>query len=171
MKTLTRISLLLVCLIGCNKKDVIIDATLNKADVYFMQQASYANLDEIGAGALAASKGNYDSVKMFGTMMVTDHTKAQSSLEELGNNLNVQLPTEPDPAHQAKLAILLTLSGYEFDTAYINAQVIDHYATITLFETEISTGRNPLVKSYANTNLPVLKMHLEEALSIQNQLK
>jgi putative membrane protein len=171
MKTLARITLLFVCFIGCNKKDIIIDATLNKADVYFMQQASYANLAEITAGALAASKGSYDSVKMFGSMMVTDHTKAQSSLNVLSDKLNVQLPTEPDSAHKAQVAYLQTLSGYAFDTAYINAQVIDHYATISLFETEILTGRNPWVKNYANKNLPVIKMHLEEALSIVDQLE
>lgn len=89
----------------------------------------------------------------------------------MGAKLDMQLPTEADPVHKAKLAILKTLSGYEFDTTYINSQVMDHYATIALFENEISGGRNPLVKNYANKTLPHLKMHLEEALAIQARLE
>ena len=104
-------------------------------------------------------------------MMATSHTEAQNSLMILGDNLNVELPTGPDLDHKAKILVLETKSGYDFDTTYINMQVMDHYAAITLFEDEISGGRNPRVKSYARENLPILKMHLQEALDIQDWLE
>ena len=156
--------------IGCGKHGPG-NTTVNKTDVFFMQQASYSNLAEIDAGKIAALRGSYDSVKMFGSMMIADHSKAQSSLNALGKNLNVMLPTEPDSIHQAKSAILKTLSGHQFDTTYINGQVIDHMATVVVFQTEITGGFNVDVRNFAIKNLPMIEMHLQEALAIQSKLK
>lgn len=144
---------------------------VSKADIYFLQKASYSNLAEITAGGIAAIRGSYDSVTMFGTMMVQDHSKAQKSLESLASSLNVTVPQTPDSAHRAKAAMLSNLSGHQFDTAYINAQVIDHEATIAVFQQELSGGENTQVKNFATQNLPVIQMHLQEALSIQSKLK
>lgn len=147
------------------------NANLNNADVYFMQQAAYSNNAEIGAGAIAAVKGSYDSVKMFGSMMVTDHTKAKNELDSLATVFGVNVPSTPDSVHQAMAARLQTLSGYTFDTAYINGQVKDHMATIAVFQQELSDGNNQQVKAYANKYLPIIQMHLQEAQTIQQAIE
>ncbi len=147
------------------------DNSVTSADQDFMVKASYSNWAEVGAGGLASTKGNADSVKMFGTMMIADHSNAQASLDSAGKAYNVILPTEPDETHKAKAAYLQTLSGYTFDTAYINAQVIDHQTTVTLFQQEASAGNNLTVKAFVATHLPIIQMHLQEALDIQAQLE
>jgi putative membrane protein len=147
------------------------NTTVSNADSYFMQQASYSNYAEISAGAIAASKGGDDSVRMFGSMMVADHGNAQSSLDSIASSLNVTVPNTADSVHQAMAAQLQTLSGNTFDTAYINAQVKDHMATIAIFQQEISGGNNAQVKAYANKNLPIIQMHLQEAQSIQQRIQ
>lgn len=159
----------LLCFSACSNDDD--NSSLNATDRDFMVQASYSNEAEISAGSIAASKGSADSITMFGQMMVIDHGKAESSLDSLANALSVEIPSTPDTAHIAKAAVLQTLSGYTFDTAYINAQVIDHSATIAIFQKEISAGNNTQVKAFANKNLPIIQMHFEEAQSIQKQLQ
>lgn len=72
--------LALVSLGACTKDK---DKTLNDVDTNFMVQAAYSNLAEIDAGALAASKGQKDSVKMYGAMMVQEHTLAHTELKAL----------------------------------------------------------------------------------------
>lgn len=170
MKTLFLTALAAATFIGCQKHHPT-NTTTNKTDVVFMQKASYSNLAEIDAGTIAAARANNDSVKMFGAMMVNDHGKAEASLQALASELRIDIPDMPDSVHQAKAALLKTLSGYTFDTAYINAQVKDHLATIAVFQTELSDGYNPSVKKFATTNLPVIQMHLQEALDIQSQLE
>jgi len=147
------------------------NTVVNGTDSYFMQQASYSNNAEISAGAIAASKGNYDSIRAFGSMMVSDHGNAQSDLSSLAASLNMTVPSTADSAHQAMAVYLQTLSGETFDTAYINAQVKDHMAAIAIFQQELSDGNNQEIKRYANTYLPIIQMHLQEAQSIQQTIQ
>ena len=169
MKAPFLIGTLIVCAVACSKNDD--NNNLNETDNYFMQQASYSNNAEVAAGQIAVTNGSYDSVKMFGNMMVDDHSKSQNSLDSLGNSFGVALPTTADSVHEAKAAMLQSMSGYMFDTAYINAQVKDHEATIALFQQELASGNNQQVKNYATTYLPVIEMHYQEAQTIQASLR
>jgi putative membrane protein len=148
---------------SCCKDDNNDVNNLNTQDNFFMQQASFSNYDEISAGTIAASKGSYDSVRIFGSMMVANHGNAQSSLDSLASSLHVTVPSTPDSMHQAMASQLQALSGNMFDTTYIGAQVKDHILTIAIFQQEISGGNNRQVLSYAKKNLPVIEMHLQEA--------
>ena len=166
MKTPFIMGALFIIAASCSKDDDN-NSQLNSTDQDFMQKASYSNYAEVGAGQIATTNGSEDSVKMFGGMMSADHSKSQSSLDSLGNSLNVTLPTTPDQEHQEKAAMLQTMTGYTFDTAYINGQVTDHQVTIALFQKELSDGNNKQLKDYVNTYLPKIEMHLQEAQAIQ----
>lgn len=65
---------------------------------------------------------------------------------------------------------LNSLSGYSFDTAYINSQIKDHAKTLTLFNPEISNGNNQTIRSYATDNMPHIQMHYNRADSIRRVL-
>ncbi len=171
MKFISVFSLAVLFCVACSNNDDDDNAALNNTDSYFMQQASYSNLAEVSAGNIASTRGTYDSIKIFGSMMVMDHTEAQSALDSLGTKLNVVLPTAADSAHQAMAAQLQSLSGNTFDTAYIGAQVRDHIATIALFQLELSDGNNQEIRNYANKYLPIIQMHLQDAQSIQQQVR
>lgn len=166
MKFLSLCFIAALIISGCSNDDDD-NTTINSTDFYFLQQASYSNLDEVSAGAIAAVRGSYDSVRIFGSMMVSDHGTAQAELDSIGSALSVTLPNEPDSVHKAMAAQLQTLSGNVFDTTYIGAQVTDHMLTIQIFQQEISNGNNQQVKNYANKYLPVIQTHLQHAQSIQ----
>lgn len=101
---------LLILLSACCRNDYDDNAKLNTQDYSFFQQASYSNYAEISAGQIAVTNGSYDSIKMFGSMMIPDHNKSQLSLDTLANQFNVPLPSAPDSAHQSKAATLKTLT-------------------------------------------------------------
>ena len=170
MKLISLCFVISLLAVNCSKDDND-NNNVNSQDNYFMQQASFSNYDEISAGAIAASKGNYDSVRIFGSMMVANHGNAQSSLDSLVSSLNVTVPSTPDSLHQAMATQLQSLSGNAFDTTYIGAQVRDHMITIDIFQQEISGGNNQQVLDYARKNLPIIQMHLQEAQSIQQQIQ
>jgi putative membrane protein len=152
----------LLALGACEKDD-----DLNATDRDFMTKAAYGNLAEIDAGRLASEKGEADSVRMFGSMMVTDHQKAHAELDSLADKRDFTLPTAPDAEHQALKQLLETLSERDFDTTYMNSQIVDHKKTIELFEKEVSSGNDKGLRNYASSKLPALRMHLTHAESIR----
>src|SRR4029077_20051176 len=54
-----------------------------RSDEDFANSAARANLAEIEAGRLAASKGGDDDVRKLGRQMVDDHSQAQVKLTDL----------------------------------------------------------------------------------------
>jgi putative membrane protein len=145
------------------------DAT-NGTDVSFMANTAYTNHAEIALGQLAATRALNDSVKMFGQMMVDEHTTAQSDLESLANQLKVNLPDSFDNDHQQLKTKLMSLSGSKFDSTYIVSQINDHTNAITMFQLEINNGKAVQAKNYANKYLSHIKMHLQRADSIAKML-
>lgn len=143
-------------------------SSFNATDRQFMMNASYGNHAEIDAGQAAASKGMQDSIRMFGQMMVTDHTMAQQSLDSIASAFNAVSPTTADSMHITMLQQMSQLSGHTFDTAYINAQVTDHQKTINLFQDEVNSGNNQWLKNYANRYLPAIQVHYNMAVSLSS---
>jgi putative membrane protein len=159
-------SLALVLLSSCDKNDDNNNNEINSTDQNFMTQVAIGNKAEIMAGQLAATKGNSAGVRSFGQLMVTEHGQAQSDLQSLATSLSRTLPDSVDAEHQALMTRLNSLSGYSFDTAYINSQVKDHQKTVTLFQAEIINGNNDIVQNYATKYLPHIQMHLQKADSL-----
>jgi putative membrane protein len=161
----TLFSLLAISLLAACEKD-----KLNDTDRDFAMQAGYANAAEISAGQLASTKGSSPMVKAYGQQMVTDHQPALDELVTIGNEEGISVPTSPDPAHQALMQRLMSLSGYDFDTAYMNSQVRDHQMTISLFQNELQNGRRDRLEDYARDKMPHLQEHLERADSTRTAL-
>ena len=156
---------------ACNKDDDDNNSNLNDTDRNFMMKASYGNYNEIDAGSLASTKGNRSDVRSYGSMMVIDHTAAQNQMKTLATQKGVtNLPTGPDSVHVAMKQMMMNMNGRTFDTAYMNAQVRDHQATINLFQNEISNGQDAQVKNMASTKLPIIQHHYHLADSIARSL-
>ncbi|HEX8548404.1 MAG TPA: DUF4142 domain-containing protein, partial [Cytophagaceae bacterium] len=124
----------------------------------FMVNVALSNLAEIELGQVAATRGALDTVKAYGRAMVAEHTLAQNELKTLAANKQVTLPTTLDTMHVALKQRLQNLSGRQFDSVYVNSQIMDHTKTKAIFETEINAGKDADVKSYANKNLPHINM-------------
>jgi putative membrane protein len=161
-------TLALAVLSSCDKDDN--DNDVNSTDQTFVTQVAIGNKAEIMAGQLAATKGSNAGVKRFGQLMVTEHGQAQTDLQNVASGVGITLADTIDAEHQALMARLNSLTGYSFDTAYINSQVKDHQKTINIFGMEISNGNNSSVRNYANTYLPHIQMHLQKADSLANAL-
>jgi putative membrane protein len=161
-------TLLLSFFSSCDKEDEDTN-TPNATDNNFMTMASYTNNAEINFGQLALSKSTNDSVRAFAQMMITEHTLTGSGLDSLASEyVYTNLPDSIEPAHAALRSQLDALSGYDFDTAYINGQIRDHQIAVDLFQDEVSNGRATNIKSFASRMLPNLNMHLQMADSVSS---
>lgn len=144
---------------------------LEDADETFVEKAALSNMTEIDFANLALTNAQHDSVRAFAQHMTEEHSTAQNELKTMADKFeDVDWPTEMDQQHQQLKQQLMSLSGYQFDSAYMQSQVNDHQAALNLFNTEKNNGKNSDVKGYANKYQPHIQDHLDMADSVLNMV-
>ena len=139
-------------------------------DEDFANSAARANLAEIEAGRLAASKGGDDDVRKFGRQMVDDHGQAQVKLTDLGAKKGFRLPTETDDARRQDLSKLSQLSGADLDQKFAEMMVADHEKAVALFGKNATGAKDGDVRDFAKSTLPTLQHHLKVAQELKNKV-
>jgi putative membrane protein len=98
--------------------------------------------------------------------MVRDHGAANARLMGLSRRIHMG----PAPVGPVDNGALESLSGREFDRAYIDNQIQAHQATIAAFEAEASGGQNQALRQFARSSLPMLHAHLRQAEAIARRM-
>lgn len=137
----------------------------------FLVKAADGAMAEVHLGGLAQQKGRSAAVKNFGSMMIHDHSAGQDKIKVLAAQKNVTLPATVSDAHQDHIDKLTQKSGADFDKAYMADMVRDHEEDIKLFENAAKSTTDSSVKTFINTTLPTLRMHLDSAKAIQKRIK
>jgi putative membrane protein len=140
-----------------------IPASVSKDDAQFVVNVANAGMTEIQLGQLAQQKGTAKDVKMYGGMMVKDHTAATDKLKDVAAAKNITLPATVSPEMQKNIDDLGQKSGKDFDKAYISMMVDDHKKVIDMFQSEIKSGSDSTIRDFANNTLPTLQQHLAKA--------
>ncbi len=135
----------------------------SQQDRMFLRQASMGDMLEIKSSQLALQKSNSDDVKQFAQLMIDDHTKLDNEMKPIASQVGVTPPTELKGKAAKEYAKLQGLSGSAFDQAYIKQMVMDHKKVDQAFATEASSGSFPAEKQAAETNKPMIDMHLQKA--------
>jgi putative membrane protein len=139
------------------------------ADKEFVSNAGMAGLAEVQMGKLALQKAQNADVKAFAQRMVTDHTQSNTELSNLATAKGLVLPAELAGKHQQGLEHLQSLSGAEFDKAYMQHMVSDHQEAVTLFQNGTTAG-DPDIQAFANKTLPILQQHLQLATTVAGKI-
>jgi putative membrane protein len=139
-------------------------ANTTKADA-FMKKAIAGNLAEIKVGELAQQKGATEGVRHFGTVLEQDHSKANQQAMSAASSMGVTPPSQPSPKEQALYRRLASLSGSEFDQAFVKAMLKDHEKDIKEYKKEAKAANGPAA-NYAEETLPDLQKHLQLAESL-----
>jgi len=142
----------------------------DKKDMKFVHKAAMGGMAEVKLGQLAQEKASSDDVKKFGQMMIDDHTKANDELKSMAQSKSMDLPTDLGK-HQKDYDKLSSLSGSDFDKAYVDMMVKDHKEDVSEFEKEANKGDDAEIKAWAAKTLPTLQMHLQHAQDLQKMMK
>lgn len=142
-----------------------------KSDANAVALLHESNVGEIQAGTLAQQSARDSAVRAFAERMVREHT----TLDERGTALAQQngvTPALPDSTlPQMQAAELRTLSGAEFDRAYVDHQVMAHRRTLALVDAAIARGSNAALKTALQSEVrPAVAEHLEMAVQLQQRL-
>ena len=146
-------------------------AALQKQDSKMMRDIAQADLAEVQAGKLAASKASSAEVKKFAQHMVDDHGKHLSEARAMAKTKGLQLPSAPAKKHQQAMKKLESASGAEFDKVFMQQMVKDHEDGLKLVQNTAKNAKDPQLKADAEKTAPVIEKHLEEAKRIAASLK
>lgn len=141
-----------------------------KKDRHFAMEAAQGGMMEVDLGQLATQKAASQAVKDFGQRMVTDHSKANTQLQQIASQKGMSLPTALPADMKQERDKLAGLSGAAFDQMYMSHMVKDHEKDVKEFEMEAEKGADPAIRSFARETLPTLRQHLELAKSVAAQV-
>lgn len=136
-----------------------------------------ANQVDIDAGKVAEARAANADVKQFGEMMVTSHTGVNKQAAELVARLKVT--PESNPTSQSlrsggemNVAHLQTLTGAEFDRAYVDHEVAYHQQVLDAIDKTLIPGAtNGELKALLVKVRPAIAAHLQHAKMLQTSLK
>jgi putative membrane protein len=141
---------------------------LSRADIAFLKQAAQNGHAEVESSKLAVTKASHTQVKGFAQQMVDDHTKANQELAALASSKGVDVPKEPSVAQKAKMKVLESADGANFDKRYADSMgVAAHRDTLKLFQKAAAGATDPDVKAFAAKTLPTLQHHLQMAQDLK----
>ena len=130
-------------------------------DQAFLRNALEDDVAEEEMGQLAAQKSQSDDVKQFGQKIAQIHEQLTNQLKPVAQRLGVSEPRKPSKKDRQEIAKMQTLSGAEFDTAFIQAMMKTQKSDLKDFKNEAHSGQTPAVQQLAKLDEPVLSQHLQ----------
>ena len=153
---------------GGTDRQMAVASSMSQMTSDYVTWAAMSDMYEIEAGRLAAQKARNPRVKNFAQMMVTDHTSSSQRLQQaMPSGLTMNMPTQLDAEHQAKLSQLQNApAGAGFDRMYLQQQVMAHEQALALHQNYGRAGDVPALRNVATSVAPVVETHLREARTL-----
>lgn len=144
-------------------------SSLNTTDEQFVKTAGQSGMAEVKIATLGSQKAERADVKEFANMLVNDHTKVNSELNQLAQTKGVELSAivSADAANTFK--DLEQESGTGFDKAFLSQMKDAHEKSISNFEDAEKNAADGEVKSWASKTLPALRSHLDKIKELQGK--
>ncbi len=147
----------------------------------FVDMASQANLTQVRTSEVALERATTQEVKDYAQMIVDDHSSARDALKTAMAGAMLTPPSMVlDSDHQARLDDITIEEqgsapdpedvGNAWDHDYMAMQIDLHQDTIDLFEDYAENGENAALKTFAESTLPTLRSHLEQARKIEGMV-
>jgi putative membrane protein len=130
-------------------------------DQSFVHKTMEDDAAQVQIGQLAQQKSTSDDVKQFGAKMADIHSQLTDQLKPIAKQLGVSEPKGPSKKDKEQIAQMQTLSGADFDTAFIKAMMKYQQTDLKGFHDEAQTAQDPNVQQLAKMDEPVLTQHLQ----------
>ena len=149
------VSLLLMT--SCTKEQE--NNNVNAVDQEFMIQLASSFKAEISTAQIASSKTTNEDVKTHVESLATEYKVAQTDLHKLAASLNVSLENLRAQEQVTMLSMLDGLSGYPFDSTYMNGSVKSQQKILNIFQKAFNEGNNANVKGYVHRYIDLIEKH------------
>lgn len=150
-----------------------VKALMARSSDSFVRNAAIGDMYEVEAARLAVRRALDPEVKAVAEQMIDDHTTSTHHLQA-ALEMNETKGIEPPPARldtrRRKMIDHLKLApDDEFDTTYLDQQILAHQETMTLMTGYSDRGRNAQLRSFAAGTAPVVERHLHHMKELRRQ--
>lgn len=144
----------------CANNHALAQDAASDADKAFVGKVSQGGRYEVEASKLALSKAVAQDVKDLAATEVHDHELVNRELKAISASKGVAIAPTLIPQFQQKLDHLNSLSGAEFDTAYLDEMKAIHDKDEKLFAQEAVDGGARAYKAFAAKTDRIVKRHI-----------
>jgi putative membrane protein len=148
-----------------------INKSVSSDDEEFLNKAFLDGLEELQTSGIAVVRAQNEEVRAFAQKMISDHSKTNKELKELGREKGATMVGGTGAEEQKRIAELSNLSGAAFDKEYVKRMAAAHEKDVAEFQRQADSGTDASLKRFAVQTLPALKMHLQMIKDIQGKLK
>jgi len=135
-------------------------------DKAFLRKAAEGGMAEVQLGQLAQQKGSSQDVRQFGEKMVQEHSQLNEQLKPIAERDGVRPPKALSKKDEATMKKLESLSGQQFDHAYIETMLKDHKKDLKEFKETANRTQNSQLKDAAQHGVQVIESHLQDIQQI-----
>ncbi len=131
------------------------------SDMEFVQDAIENDNIQVQMSQLAQTKSQSQDVQQFGQKMVEVHNQLNDQLKPAAQKLGVSDSKGPSKKEKQQIAQLASLSGPDFDSAYIMAMSKQQQKSLRAFKDEENNAQSPGLQQAAKADEPVLSQHYQ----------
>lgn len=130
----------------------------------FVAAVAQSDHYEILAGRIAAVESQDQDVRSFALEMIQDHTRTSEALEQatMASHL-AEPPIGISSDQRLMLGALQSLTGPDFDKAYVQQQVMAHQQALIVEQSYAEAGADGNLRRAAQSTVPLVQHHLEMA--------
>jgi putative membrane protein len=146
-------------------------ASIPQSQKQFLDRMAKDSEGEVQVAKMVESKTSNQQVKDFTQKLISDHEQLDQQMQSTMSQLGISMPQNAmTPSEKQLKTRLQSLSGAQFDQAFVAAQVKDHQKDVREVKQHLQSASNPQVKGLLQSALPVLQQHLQMAQQLQSQL-
>lgn len=140
-------------------------ATLESDTADYIRNAAIGDMFEIAAAQVAVSRSHDPALQQFARMMVADHKAMENRLatDLQRAEFSMTLPDTLDAAHILLVQQLQSANDRDFDSAFLQQQIMTHESALRLHLTYAQSGRDGSLRHYAAAAIPKIRSHLAAA--------
>ncbi len=156
MKLATAVLLIAISVVG----GVAIATTPTAGDRAFVAKVSQGGMFEVEAGKLAAQKASTIDLRDFAAAEVHDHILVGDKLKATAKDEGIAIASVLNSDFTSKLSRLSSLSGSDFDVAYLNDMASLHDADGAAFAREAISGGSKAFRDFGAETHRIVERHI-----------
>jgi len=145
--------------------------TTHMTDANIVAAAEGGDSSEVAVSSYMRTHASSAAVKSYANMLYDDHSKSLREMKSLASAQKITPQEPPGDTTAQKTAHTLdhlkSLSGANVDTAFVNAEVMDHQHDIPEHQQMASQAQNAQLKDALQKGIPTLQKHLDRAQALQ----
>lgn len=151
--------------------DAKTETNRSEEDAELLVNAVSSDMYEVSSAEVAASMATQASVKEFATMMMTMHRTMMDETKMLASKKAYTVPTTMANDYMTQVEDMKKWTkGKEFDTKYMKGQVDQHQDMLDNIEKRMAATADSDIKAWAQKASSGVRMHLDKAKTISDQL-